>query len=340
MSFFAYLKDRLTSLCLFAVTALFVFIFCRAYHIPLAATLTIIGLFALAALSTCIITYLSRKSFYSELDRISHDLDQSHLIAEIIKEPAFYEGYLTYQALRSAGKSMNDQIARYRNETKEYREFIELWVHEVKSPLATAKLAAQNAPLDISSTLSSQLSRIHTAVDVALYYARSRDVEADYLIAPTTLQSCVSEALKLHARTLIDARLTPKLIDLEVKVYADKKWLTFIIGQIIINAAKYVKPDGGILHIASSTHKTGNHTHIVDLTITDSGIGIPPEDLPRIFERGFTGKNGREYHASTGMGLYLCKTLCERMGLSIDATSQEGVSTTITIHFPLQTLRF
>lgn len=163
-----------------------------------------------------------------------------------------------------------------------------------------------------------------------LYYARSTDVEKDFKVEKTTLQALVYAALKTYSKPLIQVGGKPVLKELDIPVAADSKSCTFVIGQILSNAIKYRKDNLQVEFSARAEKNT------VSLFISDNGIGISAADLPRVFDKGFTGENGRRYSKSTGIGLYLSQRLCRKMNISLSISSVPGQGTTVTMVFPTE----
>jgi signal transduction histidine kinase len=294
----------------------------------------LIALLGIAA--ALILDFLRRRRFYNMLRVASEALDQKHLIAEVVQAPRFLEGAVTYEALCAAGKSMNDAIASYRIASEEYRTYIETWVHEVKTPIATAALLVENNRDETTSAIESELMRIEAYVEQALYYARSMYVEQDYAIRAVDLEGVVKAALRRRARLLIEHDVAPRFEGLDLEVLADPKWLDFVIGQIVENAVKYRQAADGIMPLTFSACRKdeGHADERVVFQIADEGIGIPATDIVRVFDKGFTGENGRTHGRSTGIGLFLCKRLCDKMGLGIDISSAPGKGTQVRISFP------
>ena len=230
--------------------------------------------------------------------------------------------------LRQTTKSMNDDIADYHRMNAEYQDYIETWIHEIKIPISCIDLICENNKGEMASGVKEELSRIDGYVEQALYYARSTNLEKDYMIREIRLDKLIKETLKKHSKQLISAKATPHFDNLSQTVYGDPKWLEFILGQLIANSIKYKK------ETLTLTFSACEEQDYVLLYVSDDGIGIPESELPRIFEKGFTGTNGRSYTKSTGIGLYLCRKLCNKMHLSISATSVSGQGTTIQITFP------
>lgn len=166
-----------------------------------------------------------------------------------------------------------------------------------------------------------------------MFYARSTNPEKDYLIKELNLQSAVSKVIRKHSKTFIYQKIKVELHDVDHMIYSDSKWLDFILNQIISNALKYMPKDTGILHVWAEDKED-----MIKLYIQDNGCGIEPSEIGRIFDKGFTGTNGRNHEKATGMGLYLCKTLCDKLYLGIEAESVLDQGTTIILSFPISKL--
>lgn len=273
--------------------------------------------------------YRREKKFLTETLEISERLKEPYLIGEMEIPAVTKEQKLWKEFLQTLGKSMKEHVNEYRKETKEYKEYIELWIHEVKLPIAAAKLMIDNHRQQIPEGLEREIERIESYTEQALFYARSNDVEKDYFIREMPLSDIVNEAVSLNRRELLAMQVNLSLHDLELKVYTDAKWMIFILNQILSNSLKYTNDVAPCIEIYGVT--SGENT---SLLIKDNGIGIREEEISRVFEKGFTGSNGRMKKKSTGIGLYLCRKLCNRLGHSIDLQSEEGQGCTVRITFP------
>ncbi|MDR1496517.1 MAG: sensor histidine kinase [Clostridiales Family XIII bacterium] len=323
MRFFDFLRGKVAFLALVFVVACFSALLLYAVRADLYFAMFIPCLLFFGSIVSLLPEFFVKKRFYDELLSIVRQMDKPHLLQELIECPGFIEGAILYDSMKTAGKSMNDEIAQYKTAFTEYREYIELWIHEVKTPIAGAKLISENAH---NKTALEALEKIESYVEQALYYARSNAVEKDYLLNPVRLSELVGNALKSNSRFLIGHDIAVHMDDLDREVLTDTKWLTFIIRQLIDNAVKY---GGSTLEFYGEQRADG-----ATLYIRDDGVGIPEQDVGRVFLKGFTGANGREYGSSTGFGLYLCKKLCGKLGLGISLTSERGQGTTIAIFFP------
>lgn len=276
--------------------------------------------------------YARRNRFYRELERFVDDLDRAYYASSLLVEPEFLEGRIAFEALEAAGKAAADDVAFHKQQAEAYRDYIELWIHEIKTPIAAAELMTAGLHGPEASKLKGELDRIEGYVEQALFYARSTSLTRDFAIREVSLAEVVRDAVKKHARYLIEQGTLPRIeVSEEVRVFADAKWLAFIVGQLVTNAAKY-----GATQVSFSTRTEGEGTPAARtiLEVADNGSGIPAEDVPRVFERGFTGRNGRMLGSSTGMGLYLVAELCAKMDLRVGLASEEGSGTRVMIAFP------
>jgi len=273
--------------------------------------------------------YRQKKDFYENLFHIFDSLDRKNLIAEMINPPSFKEGIILYDIIKGSNKAMIEEINKYKYMGEEYREYMELWVHEIKTPIASSKLIAQNNKSYATDSISEELEKIEIFVEQVLFYSRSNNVEKDYIIKEINLQKLCFDVLKKNSKLFIQNKIKVETENLDVTVFSDAKWLEFIFNQILTNSVKYLKPPNPAVKICAAT----NENSIV-LSFEDNGIGIQKSELLRVFDKGFTGTNGRKNERSTGMGLYICKKLCCKLGLEIEAESEYGGGTLIRIVFP------
>jgi signal transduction histidine kinase len=267
--------------------------------------------------------YFTKNRYYRELRDATEQLDRTYLLCEVISAPDFCEGEILYDALKAVGKSANDEIAKHRLIATEYREYIELWVHEIKTPIAVAKLLCENAR---NADMNAEMDKIERLVEQALFYARSGNVENDYLIRRIDLSELLNDALKNGAKYLIGHKIRVRTENLSHTVFTDPKWLSFILWQLIDNSVKY----GSRSIEFSGVQNEGS----VSLFIRDDGVGISEKDLARVFDKGFTGENGRRFGRSTGLGLYLCRKLCTKLGLFLSLESAPGNGVVAKLVFP------
>ncbi len=269
------------------------------------------------------------KKFFNDMQHTMEELDKKYLLSSVIKKPDFIEGKLFYNILKETDRATHEQVKKYEYTEKEYREYIEMWVHEIKTPIASARLIIENNEDVVTNRIGNELNKVEKYIEQVLYYSKSSDVSKDYIIREFSLEGCVMAVIKKNSRDFINKRTALDICDIKETIFSDRKWVEFILNQIVGNAVKYSTEDGGRVKI--STEERDNQ---VILTIEDNGVGISERDLGRVFEKGFTGDNGRLFGKSTGMGLYLCKKLCDRLGIGISINSTSGVGTSVRVVFP------
>ena len=281
-------------------------------------------------LSTYIlIEYMKYRKYFSNINNILESLDKKYLMPEVLQESNFMVGENINDILKELSRDMHEQVKHYRNIQEEYREYIEMWVHEIKTPIASSKLLIENNTNEVTRKIDTQMDRIENYVEQVLYYSRSDEVGKDYIIKKVGLSKLVKDVIKRNQRDFISKRISLQLGDLDEIIYSDTKWVEFILNQIIGNAIKYSKGKDDKIEIYLKKISSA-----VVLTIKDHGVGIIERDLNRVFEKGFTGENGRKFGKSTGIGLYLCKKLTDKLGLGLQVQSEENVGTEISIIFP------
>ncbi len=271
-------------------------------------------------------TCLSRKKYLEKLLAMTEQLEERYLIAELMAVPEKADDQVFYRILKMAEKSMLEKIGGIQRERKEYREYIEQWIHEVKTPITAMKLLCENNRLDFTRDLLAELEKVTRFTEQALYYARSEHTEKDYAVREIRLEAVIHGAIADNKYLLRQNHVAVTVDAMEDSVYTDDKWVRFILNQLISNAVKYCTKQPA-LHFY--TVRRGERTL---LAVEDNGIGIAESDLPRIFEKGFTGQNGRIVQSSTGIGLYLCKRLCDKLGIGLEAHSNEK-GTTMVLSF-------
>ena len=289
MNFKSFIKDKilLCFLLLFGIATIEIFLipyrfgsFIKLY-IPVAIIfIYIIGLS---------IEYFMKQRFYKDLEDTLNNLDDKYLISEIIKVPSFIEGKILKDLLEQINKSMVENVNKYKYKQEDYKEYIELWIHEIKIPIASSKLIIENNKNQTTKSIDEELQKIENYIEQALYYARSNTVEKDYYVKKVNLKDIVNESIKKNKNVLIHEKISVNIHDLDLEVNTDNKWIIFILNQIIQNSIKYKKQDKNLeIEIYAKQGKEN-----VILYIKDNGIGIKKGEITRVFEKGFTGTNGR-----------------------------------------------
>ena len=312
-----YWKNRLPFLLtnLVCMAALTVFLLVCGNSVS--AVVLILIVWALILLMGLVLTYWKRKRQMKKLLDMAKQLSERYLISEVMELPEQAEDQVYYQLLKMAGKSMLEQIGEVERERLEYKEYIEQWIHEIKTPITAMKLLCENHRTDWTKELLLELEKTNRFTEQALYYARSEHTEKDYSVREMALSQVVHQAIADNKYLLLQNQVALETEESELTVYSDDKWLRFILDQLIVNAVKYSR-EHPVLHFYTKVQ--GDQ---IFLFVEDHGIGICANDLPRIFEKGFTGKNGRIRQNATGIGLYLCKRLCDKLGIGIAAQSGE-----------------
>lgn len=290
--------------------------------------LFILAVWSIVLVLSLLTFYFSRKKYLNKLLNMTEQLEERYLLPEIMQVPERADEQVFYQIMKMAEKSMLERIGEVQRERREYKEYIEQWIHEVKTPITAMKLLCENNRSPFSREVLAELENINQYTEQALYYARSEHAEKDYSVREVNLCDVVNSAIADNKYLLRQSNMSIQIDDIETMVYTDEKWVRFILNQIIGNAIKY-HAEQPILHFGAT--KTNDK---IVLSISDNGIGIPKSDLPRIFEKGFTGQNGRTGKNSTGIGLYLCKRLCDKLGIGLTAYS-ENRGTTISLIFQM-----
>lgn len=341
MALSAYLRSNAATIAiLLGAVALSSFVL-MVMGIGTAAMVFVAGIEIAAIAAALMADWARRRSFYRDLAASADEAEHPLWVSEFVDRPNFSEGAITYDALDAIARSANNEVGRYRRQVSDYREYIETWVHEAKSPLAAAHLMLDNLRCEPQtddanekiSALDNELHRVAGYIDQALFYARSETVDRDYLIRAYRLSALVAAALRSNAPALIGARVVPSMSGLDHDVFTDEKWIEFILGQIIQNTVKYACASEPRIEFIGELLDEGRSSERVELTVRDNGCGVSAADLPRVFDKGFTGENGRTGKRSTGIGLYLVKRLCDKMGVGISASSQEGSGFTIVLSF-------
>ncbi|WP_290773570.1 sensor histidine kinase [Anaerofustis sp.] len=330
MSLKNYLKDKAVNivlyLILFLISAVFLFIF----KVNLLLRLNILSFIIIVPIISFTYDYLRRKRFYDRMYKNLNKLDKKYLISEFLGNVNFIEGEIFKDVIYTVDKSMLESINKYKRKSDDLEDYIELWCHEIKTPIATSKMIIENNRNEVTDSIDDELNKIDNLVEQVLYYARSKNVEKDYIIQKVNLEDVVKRAVLRNKKDFIQKKISLKMDELDVTVNSDVKWLEFIINQIVINSIKYSKKQNAKIWIYTIKKKD-----CIKLCIEDNGIGIKQSDISKVFDKGFTGENGRKMYKSTGMGLYICKTLCDSLYHKIDVLSQENAKTIVVLTFPI-----
>ena len=229
---------------------------------------------------------------------------------------------------------MTENVKRYRLGMEQFKEYVEMWIHEIKLPIASLTLMLHNnmdkCDKEFADRMNTQIRRINNYIEQILYYVRSENAEKDYIINDARLSKIISNVALKNKDDLLENDITFEVSNADRIVLTDAKWMEFMLNQIVNNSIKYkdkTKTESYIKMSAAEDKKC------IVLEILDNGIGINASDLPRVFDKSFTGENGREFSKATGMGLYIVKKLCDKLGHAITIESVKGEYTRVKITF-------
>ena len=329
MNFTRYLKDKLYAIVLTLFAFIIILLIFFAFKIDSGVILAIFFILGVLFILLILIDYFRKKRFYSDLLANTQSLDKSYLVLETLTKPEFYEGELLYQALYEINKSMNENINKIEEQVSDFKDYIEMWIHEVKIPLSSLMLISNNYNDKFDKKTKTQLKRLEDYVDQVLYYVRSENAEKDYLIKETSLSKVIKNIGLKNMGDLLENKIDfiASNTTTNVNILTDSKWLEFILGQIINNSIKY-KRNIENSYIKISVVDDKNKTILI---IEDNGIGINSADLKQVFDKSFTGENGRKRSKSTGMGLFISKNMCEKLGHKIKIESEVNKYTRVYI---------
>ena len=322
----SYLKKNIKVYILFIVFIFIFFIMFYLYNLPLEALIYTGSFCFLAALIASISDYANYKESYKKLNfleqNILNDLDDLPKSLDIRID--YY-----HKIIEKLYEELEKLTQENRQKNTDMVDYYSMWVHQIKTPIAAMNFLLDNEEVD-QKILQQELFKIERYVEMVLTYIRLDSISSDYVITKINLDEVVKDSVKKYATIFINKKIKLNYVSHETIVISDKKWLSFAFEQILGNSVKYSSASGEIT-IETCENK---------LVIEDKGIGIKEEDLPRIFEKGFTGFNGRYEKKSSGLGLYLCKKTLDKLGHHIEISSKVGEGTRIEITFPKEdTLR-
>ncbi|WP_411503203.1 sensor histidine kinase [Brevibacillus centrosporus] len=269
-----------------------------------------------------VVRYLTHRAIYQRLSspvQSLEELTQTHGNAALCRamDETFLEHYRLYK----------EQLHAYENKQRDYTTFIQQWVHQMKTPISVIHLLLQNEDDPTAESVREEVDRIKRGLETVLYIARLDRFEQDFLVEQVTLRRLVQNVLAENKRLFIRNQVYPEVkIDETWRVESDEKWLSFVLNQLLTNAVRYSA--GKSSKVSIRAYELGPS---VALEVQDYGIGIPPEDIRRVFQPYFTGENGRKYPESTGMGLYLVKEICGRLHHGVELESEVGNGTTVRL---------
>lgn len=326
MMFLEYLEEKIFFIIISLIFTLLLSIYLLLIGINSSVVILLAILIILFIFISLISNYLIIKKKYKKIVNLVDSLDEKYLIKEVIKKTKNLENRAYYYALDKSCKSLNDKLSEVENSKNEYLDFLDSFIHEIKTPIAALSLYADN---NSDKKIKEEVLKISRLVDKMLFFSKSDVVEKDYFIKEVSLIDLVHPVLLEYKNYLLNYSFKVEVKDLDnLKVYTDIKWLNFIISQILSNSLKYQNKKNRLIRIKGINNKNN-----IKLEIYDNGVGIKESDLSKVFEKGFTGSN-RAKKNSSGIGLYLTKKLCDKLGLDIKIESVYLKYTKVTITFP------
>ncbi len=324
-----YLMDRFYSVIISFFSYFTILLILLAFKCDKSLIMAITIIFLGTYIILFFIDYFRKRKFYTDLLANIDNLDKAYLVLETLNTPDFYEGKLLYQALYEINKSMGERDLINEEQLTDFKEYIEMWIHEVKRPLASLTLRLNNQKNGLDSKTKNVLKKLEDYVEQVLYYVRSENAERDYLIKETDLSKVIKNVGIKNMDDLLDNKVDFQVDKINYKVYTDSKWLEFILNQIINNSIKYKR------NINNSYIKIDikDEKDFTILIVEDNGMGIKSSEIKQVFDKTFTGTNGRCQSASTGMGLYIAKNLCKKLGHKIEIESEYNRYTKVMIIF-------
>lgn len=328
MSIWGFIKDKVSMILVVIIADIINCLMLRAFGIPNEAIIASGLICAISFFVVFLIEFIRKARFYNDYLGKIDELDKKYLIGNMINYPGFLEGNIVCDSIYDASKSMTEHVNEYKHRVGDFKDYIEMWIHEVKLPIAAMSLRIHNK-MDMDPMLLSQLKRVEDYVEQVLFMVRSENADRDYLIKEINLARVCKSVIMKNKDILLESKVQPSINSLDYKVYTDVKWLEFILNQIVGNSIKY-KRENVESFIKIYCERDEKYTI---LSVLDNGIGISDNDLPRVFDKTFTGENGRLNGKSTGIGLYIAKKLCTKLGHDIFIESKKGEYTKVSIVF-------
>ena len=271
--------------------------------------------------------FYTRKK-YKDLEQTMNLLDKKYLISEIVKKKGNYQQQFYMNLVRRACKSMMDELARMERDELEYKEYIDSWIHEVKTPITAIQLICDNERNTQTDRIKLETKKVEMDIERMLYYSKSGETWKDYMIGHHSLREIVeSSIMKVYQIFIYNGVRIDMQVEEEM-IYTDKKWSSFIITQILLNCVQYRGEDTLSIRIYAEKEKES-----ISLIIEDNGLGIKTDEIEHIFEKGFVGTNGRKNERSSGMGMFICDKLCKKLDIGLRAVSEYGKYTKMILTF-------
>lgn len=320
---FAYLKKSRLYLMSMLLPAIITGVIFYLYHLPAEPAIYVTVLWIFSGSMALLYGYWSYRKKYRQLLIVKNAPD---LNLNRLDSPSDSIEQLYQEISFNLNKMRMDLETNIQKSTEEMNDYYTMWAHQIKTPIFALRLLLKETPEQNKAALT-ELFKVEEYVEMVLGYLRTENISSDLTLSKYSLDKIIRDQIHRYAGIFVSKKLSLDYNGTSETILTDEKWLGFVIGQILSNSLKYTKEGGLKIYVQNNT-----------LFIEDTGIGIRPEDLPRVFEKGYTGINGRTDRHSTGIGLYLSKKILNRLGHDISIESHEGKGTCVLIHFPQDSL--
>lgn len=317
----AFLKSKRGTVCFFAIAAVVFAAAFALYRLPLAAVMYPAGITALTGLVFVFWDARKTQKKCRELKQIA--ARTADAMGDLPAPDSLPEAAWAHLA-ESLREELAQSEAAHRDDYRNMVDYYTVWAHQIKTPIASMKLLLQNEDTELARQLRSDLFHTQQYADMVLAFLRLGSDSTDYVFRSVCLDDVIRPSVRKFAPEFIHRKLRLQYEPIFETLITDEKWLAFVLEQLLSNALKYTKKGG--IRVFMPEKKT--------LCVEDTGIGIAPEDLPRIFEKGYTGENGRLDRNASGLGLFLCKQVCDRLGIGLRIESVPGKGTQVCLSFP------
>lgn len=323
-----YITDRISLLfvMIFSFVFFVIFLLLAGINKDIVCFITMVYPSVFLVYFSCHFWYTKKK--YAKLERTMELLDKKYLISEVVKNKGNYQQQFYMELVRRACKSMLDELNEQEKQNMEYKEYIDSWIHEVKTPITAIQLMCDNERNTVTDRIKLETKKVEMDIERMLYYSKSGETWKDYIIARHLLRNIVEDSIMKVYQILIYNGVKIDMQVEEEEVFTDEKWSSFIITQILLNCVQYQSEETLSIGIYAKKEKEGT-----SLVIEDNGLGIKPEEINHIFEKGYVGSNGRKNERSSGMGMYICKRLCDKLDIGLHAVSEYGKYTKTILTF-------
>lgn len=315
-----YFLDRLVTLGFLSIGLVFTIVFLVMLNIPIVTVMSVVIVYVLLSIGWVVTSFMLLKKRLERVHHLLAEMEQPYLVGEVLPKPTSIAEQQYYEVMRAVSLDAISMVEQANRASREYKEFVEQWIHELKTPLTGMSLILANDA--DPRKLRRELKRLDNLTDQVLHFARLQSMEKDKQFVVFEMEPLLNQAVKNQMDLLIAAKMNVA-IEGDMTVYNDQKALQFIVNQFLINSAKYCRNSQVKLTMEGQT-----------LTYEDHGIGIPKHELPRIFDRGYTGTNGRLHGTSTGMGLYIVANMCKELHIQLEVESEVGQFTRFRLSFP------